>query len=108
MTFNDIAQSFAQSESGTDSFKRFYRACFDLMKQDIENAALYFVVAVAARSYVMRYEDQAISAATAENAKKAIDGFNAKLVAALSQPPAERLKVLGQVATDYEWNVEGF
>ena len=33
MTFKAITQRFAQSESGSDSFKQFYKDAFDLMKE---------------------------------------------------------------------------
>jgi uncharacterized protein YjeT (DUF2065 family) len=35
-------------------------------------------------------------------------GFNAKLVEALAAAPQERLRLLGEVAIDYEWNVHSF
>ncbi len=53
MTFKAITQRFAQSESGSDSFKQFYKEAFDLMKADPDNAGLYFVVGIAAQTYVI-------------------------------------------------------
>ena len=108
MNFTEISTRFVDSSSGTDAFKAFFRDAFQLMKNDPENAGLYFVVGVAAQSYVRMYEDQGITAEFADAAKATLAGFNAKLIEALAADPAKRLKLLGQVATDYEWNVRDF
>lgn len=108
MKFADIAERFGNSASGTDAFKIFYKSAFDLMKSDPENAGLYFVVGIAAQSFVRRYEDQGISTEFAEQAKATLDGFNTKLIQALQAEPAERLHLLAEVAIDYEWNVSSF
>lgn len=108
MTFNDIAGTFEQGLSGTDQFKAFYKSAFQLMKSDPENAALYFVVGVAAQAYVMRYEDQAVEPALADSAKATLVEFNDRLLRALSQGPEERLRAASSVAADYEWNVRKF
>lgn len=108
MAFQDIAQRFDSAPSGTDAFKSFYKDAFDLMKTDLDNASLYFVVGIAAQSYVRTYEDQGISAEFADSAKATLSGFNAKLVEALGAEPQIRLRLLGEVAIDYEWNVHTF
>ena len=48
MTFQDTATQFEKSDGGTDDFKRLYKEAFELMKSDSANAALYFVIGVAA------------------------------------------------------------
>jgi hypothetical protein len=108
MTFKEITQVFEKSESGSDSFKAFYKAAFDLMKVDPDNAGLYFVVGVAAQTYVIKYEDQAVDPGFADRAKATLEGFNRRLLGALESQPAERLRVLGGVAVDYEWKVDAF
>lgn len=108
MTFQEITQRFAQSESGSDSFKKFSRDAFELMKQDTVNAGLYFVVGIAAQTYVIKYEDQAVAPEFADRIKATLEGFNRRLLAALALAPAERLRVLGEVAVDYEWNESAF
>lgn len=108
MNFKQIAASFEHAESGTDAFKAFYKESFELMKADPENAGLYFVVAVAAHSYVRAYEDQGVTPEFADAAKATLAGLNAKLLHALASEPAERLKLLGEVANEYEWSVSGF
>lgn len=108
MEFMDIALRFERSESGTDSFKAFYKDAFELMKLDPDNAGLYFIVGVAGQSYVRTYEDQGVTAEFADAAKATLVGFNAKVVQALASAPDIRLRLLGEVATDYEWNVHSF
>ena len=108
MNFEQLAQRFARSEAGTDAFKAFYRDAYELMKGDPANAGLYFVVGIAAQSYVRTYEDQGVTAEVADKAKATLEGYNAKLVQALSATPAERLRLLGEVALDYEWQVANF
>lgn len=108
MNFADIAARFAQAPSGTDSFKVFYKSAFDLMKSDRENAGLYFVVGIAAQSFVRSYEDQGISAEFADQAQADLAAMNATLVTALRSEPAEKLRLLGEVAFDYEWNITAF
>ncbi|WP_332747794.1 hypothetical protein [Hydrogenophaga sp.] len=108
MTFQHIAQTFAQGLAGTDQFKAFYKGAFALMKADPDNAALYFVVGVAAHSYVQKFEDQAVDPAQADQAKATLDAFNARLLESLSQAPEKRLAAVSAVALDYEWNVQAF
>ena len=108
MNFHEIAQNFADTSSGTDAFKVFYKAVFPLMKSDPENAALYFVTGVAARAFVRSYEDQGITMQFADSAKATLMGYNTKISTALNSDPAKRLQLLGEIATDYEWNVRDF
>ncbi|CAM5549304.1 hypothetical protein [Eoetvoesiella caeni] len=108
MTFKEISQRFEHSESGSDSFKFFYKDVFELMKADPLNAGLYFVVGVAAQTYVIKYEDQAVDPEFADRAKATLEGFNNRLLEALDKNPEERLRILGEVAVDYEWKVDAF
>jgi len=107
MSFQAISQRFAQAESGSDSFKQFYKDAFELMKTDPDNAGLYFVVGIAAQTYVIKYEDQAVDPAFADSAKAKLQSLNARLLHALSEPALERLRTLGQVAVEYQWEVMG-
>src|SRR5699024_3066226 len=61
VTFADIATQFSQSQSGSDSFKQLHESAFELMKRDPDNAGLYFVVGIAAQTYVIKHEDQAVA-----------------------------------------------
>ncbi len=108
MNFQDIATRFEHAESGTDSAKVLFKDAFNMMKSDPENAGLYFVIGSAARAYVRAYEDQGISPEFADRAKITMVGFNAKINLALNADAATRLRLLGEVAIDYEWNVRDF
>jgi len=108
MTFQEIADRFERSGSGSDAFKALSRSAFDLMKEDSQNAALFFVIGVAAKSYVRVYEDQAVTEAVAERAKTILSGYAAKVVQALADEPATRFRLLSEISFDYEWQVADF
>ena len=105
MDFQKAADRFEASGGGTDDFKRLYKDNFELMSRDRENAALYFVIGVAAHSYVTQYEDQGVSDEFAERAKSILAGFNGKIVQALAADAATRLALLGDVASEYQLHV---
>ncbi|MDN8616283.1 hypothetical protein [Variovorax ginsengisoli] len=106
--FHQISTRFATTGSGSDAFKALYKDAFELMKHDPENLGLYFVVGIATRSYVRSYEDQGVTGEFADRAKATLVNFNAKITEALASTPENRLKLLGEVAIDYEWNVHDF
>lgn len=108
MSFQDAAARFERAESGTDSFKILSRDAFQAMKDDAPNAGLYFVIGIAAQSYVRQYEDQGVTPEFADRAKAILVGYDAKIVQALAADPATRLRLLGEVAVDYEWQVHDF
>jgi len=108
MNFQDIAKTFAESTGGTDQFKELFKSASELMKSDPDNAALYFVVTVAARAYVKKYEDQGVEADLSLRAKTALDDFNARIVSALSQDAGQRLRAASSIALNYEWHVVDF
>jgi hypothetical protein len=108
MNFKDTATRFERAESGTDSFKMLAKDAYQAMKDDPGNAGLYFVIGVAAQSYVRRYEDQGVAPEFADKAKAILVGYNAKIVEALAGDAGTRLRLLGEVALDYEWQVQDF
>ncbi|WP_019937797.1 hypothetical protein [Bordetella sp. FB-8] len=108
MSFTDIAKRFADASPGTDTFKAFYKDAFQLMKADVDNAGLYFIVGIVAQSFVRNYEDQGLAPEFVNAAKAILVGYNAKVCQGLVSPPAERLRLIGEVASDYEWNVHDF
>lgn len=108
MNFQEVAAQFERAESGTDAFKILYKDAFELMRSDLANAGLYFVIGVAAQSYVRKYEDQGVSGEFADHAKAVLQAFNAKIVQALASDPATRLLILGEVAAQYQLQVSEF
>ncbi|SFC19651.1 hypothetical protein SAMN05216344_11114 [Polaromonas sp. OV174] len=108
MNFQEAAARFERSESGTDAFKLLYKDAFELMRSDMANAGLYFVIGSAAQSYVRRYEDQGVSGEFADYAKSVLHKFNTRIVEALAAEPATRLAILGEVAAEYQLHVSEF
>ena len=108
MNFQETAARFESSGAGSDDFKQLSKDVFQLMSSDSENAALYFVIGVAAHSYVTRYEDQAVTGEFADRAKSILVGFNRKISAALAAEPGKRLALLGEVAAEYQLQVHEF
>ena len=83
MNFKEITDQFDGSGYGTDAFKALSKSAFELMKTGRENAGLYFVIGTAARAFVLRYEDQGLSAEFIDEAKATMHGMNVKVLAAL-------------------------
>lgn len=108
MNFEDIAKQFAASAPGTDAFKRLYQDSFQLMTEDRQHAGLYFVIGIAAQAYVRQYEDQAVSLEAAARAHATLVGFNDKMVRALTADPALKLRLLSEVAVDYQHHNASF
>ena len=108
MTFQTLAAAFEQSGAGTDDFKRLYKGAFELMKSDSANAALYFVIGVAAHAYVVQYEDQGVAPEISEAAKKALVSYCTKIGQALAADPATRLAQLGEDASANQFEIHNF
>ena len=108
MNFQDIEERFERAQSGTGSFKILFKEAFQLMTSDPDNAGLYFVIGIAAQAYVRRYEDQSVMPEFADHATTILAGYNTKIVQALASDAVTRLRLLGEVAVDYEWNMPDF
>ena len=108
MNFPQAAERFAQSGGGTDDFKRLYKEAFELMKSDSHNAALYFVVGSIAHAYVIQYEDQGVSTEFSDKAKTILVGFKQKICQALAADTTTRLTLLGEIATEYQFDIPEF
>lgn len=108
MTFKEIAAQFEAAESGTDSFKRLYKDAFHLAESAADNAGSYFVIATIAQAYVRRYEDEAVSVDQANRAKALLMRFNAKIVQGLNSDAATHLRLLGEVANEYQAQIHDF
>ena len=108
MNFQAVAAQFAAAESGTDSFKSLYKEAFRLVETDADNAGLFFVIAVIAQAYVRRYEDEAVPIELADRAKALLEKFNARIVQGLGADAATCLRLLGEVAQEYQVEVADF
>ncbi|MCC8378165.1 MULTISPECIES: hypothetical protein [Xenorhabdus] len=108
MIFDEIKDRFASAGIGTDAFRELYRETFDLMNEDKDNAVIYFLVGVAARSYVLRYDDQEVDPDFAEQSKILMEGFVEKIALSLKQSFEKRIKIASEVASDYHWKTSSF
>lgn len=108
ISFPEVARIFEQRESGSDSFKFLFKSAVDLIKSDSEHAVFYFTIYAAAHNYVQSYEDQGVAPEFSEMAKRALVGLNSKVVLALSSSPEIALKLLNEVAYEYQINIHDF
>ncbi len=108
MNFSHIAQQFSQAEPGTDAFKNLSNQSFLLMQQDTAHASLYFIIAMIAKAYVSRYEDQAVAQELALSAKSTVQEFNTKVVQALHSSSEDKLRLLNEIAIAYQFHNDRF
>ena len=108
MTFDELAANFRNSPSSIDAVKLLYRGAYELMKTEVDNAGLYFVIGVAGQSFVRSWDDQELTVEFLDKSKSEIEGLLDTLLRALHSEPAEKLRLLGQAATEYEWHIKGF
>ncbi|MGK7248656.1 hypothetical protein ACSNOU_06190 [Acinetobacter oleivorans] len=104
MNFQTILLSFKNQSTGTDAFKDLKNACEQFLKESQntkEKAAVYLIYGFA-RSYVILYEDEAVTSEFANTSKtKLIDYMECLSEALLSQNDSAILNALNQVSDDY-------
>lgn len=103
MTFSDVINVFAKSLPGTDSYVKLRDAMQQLIQHDPNNASAYFLIFGFARTYVMLYEDQAISPQFAEDNQKLMLNYLSMINDALQQSDEKvRYQALNNVVNQYE------
>lgn len=104
MNFQTILSSFKNQSTGTDAFKNLKNACEQYLKQSSnlnEKAAAYLIYAFA-RSYVILYEDEAVTTEFAQASKEALMNYMNHLnKALLTENHSTILSALNQVSNDY-------
>lgn len=104
MNFQTILLSFQNQSTGTDAFKELKNACEQSLKESQntkEKAAVYLIYGFA-RSYVILYEDEAVTSEFANTSKSTlIDYMECLNEALLSQNDSAILNALNQVSDDY-------
>lgn len=108
MNFEQLCAAFEQAGGGSESYKALSKGALDLIEQDPANAAVYFLVATIARSYVLRYEEWDVTMDFAEKAQQVMAGFVRRLDAALQEGPLRSYAVLSEVAAQYELHTPDF
>ncbi|NUG02656.1 hypothetical protein [Acinetobacter oleivorans] len=104
MNFQTILLSFQNQSTGTDAFKELKNACEQSLKESQntkEKAAVYLIYGFA-RSYVILYEDEAVTSEFANTSKSMlIDYMECLNEALLSKDDSAILNALNQVSDDY-------
>lgn len=104
MNFQTILLSFQNQSTGTDAFKDLKNACEQSLKESQntkEKAAVYLIYGFA-RTYVILYEDEAVTSEFANTSKsKLIDYMEFLNEALLNQNDSAILDALNQVSDDY-------
>jgi len=104
MNFQTILSSFKNQSTGTDAFKNLKNACEQSLKQSSdlnENAATYLIYGFA-RSYVILYEDEAVTSEFARTSKEILINYmNCLNETLLTQDNSRILSALNQVSHDY-------
>ncbi|MFH3666407.1 hypothetical protein WAI17_12130 [Acinetobacter baumannii] len=104
MNFQTILSSFKNQSTGTDAFKNLKSACEHHLKHSShlnEKAVIYLIYGFA-RSYVILYEDEAVTTDFAQASKEMLVNYMNRLNEALStQDDHIILNTLNQVSNDY-------
>lgn len=104
MNFQTILLSFQNQSTGTDAFKDLKNACEQSLKESQntkEKAAVYLIYGFA-RSYVILYEDEAVTSEFANTSKSMLIEYMECLnEALLSKDDRAILNALNQVSDDY-------
>jgi len=102
MSFNEVVRSFSEWPACTDAYEEIKNNCLQLAKTDPDNAAAYFLVFGFARSYVLLYDEEAVSEELAQRAKRQLTSYLDILASAIADGSAPaRLSALNAVAFDY-------
>nr|WP_174507157.1 hypothetical protein [Acinetobacter sp. Marseille-Q1620] len=104
MTFQNILNKFETLSSGTDAFKQLKIDCEHQILKDpssLENTALYIIYGFA-KTYVLLYEDQAVSTDFSSTAKAQLLEYMHRLNDAfLTQQSENILLTLNEISTHY-------
>ncbi|WP_420998138.1 hypothetical protein ACKI2N_033745 [Cupriavidus sp. 30B13] len=108
MTLETTLQQFQDSLPGTDAFVAVKNATRDLIDTDPAHAAAYFLLYGFARSYVLLYEDQAVTMDFAEAAKQELLGYMQGIAGALRAGDAALLAEMNRVVSAYQGGKKTF
>lgn len=104
MTFQTLFNQFENLSSGTDAFKQLKIACEQniIENQNPSENIAYYLIYGFAKTYVLLYEDQAVSSAFAEKAKTQLLDYMQQINQALLLNESEViLKTLNQISEHY-------
>jgi hypothetical protein len=102
MNLTEVITQFQDTPPGTDAYKEVKAACLNLIKGDPHNAAAYYLIVGFARSYVILYEEEAVTFDTANKAKAQMLDYMRRIESALTSNSHEaRLSSLNSIVLDY-------
>lgn len=102
MNFSTMVTEFSTTLPGTESFKRAKRNCLDIIGRDPDQAAAAFLIAGFCHSYVLLYEEEALSFDFAQRNHALILEYMKTLDRALNMRDATALcTALNQVVSEY-------
>ncbi|MES2026567.1 MAG: hypothetical protein V4448_13530 [Pseudomonadota bacterium] len=101
MNLTEIVSQFETREAGTDSYVELRAQCLSLIDNDANNAAAYFLIANFARSYVILYEEEAVTIDVARKAKTLMLDYLRQIAAAQSGNAEARLSAVNAIVIDY-------
>lgn len=101
MNLAEIVSQFEAGEAGIDAYVELRAQCLPLVEKDSANAAAYFLIANFARSYVILYEEEAVTVEIARKAKATMLDYLQRIVAAQNGSAEARLAAINAIAVDY-------
>ncbi|MBB1632560.1 MULTISPECIES: hypothetical protein [Cupriavidus] len=108
MTLETTLQQFQDSLPGTDAFVTVKKATRELIDTDPAHAAAYFLLYGFARSYVLLYEDQAVTMDFAEAAKQELLGYMQGIARTLHGESAALLAEMNRIVSAYQGGKKTF
>lgn len=101
MKLADLILQFKNQQPGTDSYESLRAACLELASEDSAYATAYYLIYGFARSYVMLYEEEAVTFDVANKVKAQMLKYLERIEAAQNSSADEKLAALNFITTDY-------
>lgn len=98
LSLRDAIESFAERQPGLASIEVFYDDCVRLVRRDPLNAGFYAMLALLAKSFTDRYEDEPLTANVAQDVKDMLIGQAERVIPALGLNSDAKLALLNDLA----------
>jgi hypothetical protein len=102
MNLTELISQFEGQPPGTDAYKQIKTVCLNLASEESANATAYYLIANFARSYVLLYEEEAVTFDIANKAKAQLLDYLKRIHGVSQNASAEaRLSTLNAITLDY-------
>lgn len=102
MNLTELIAQFEGQQPGTDAYEQIKTVCLNLVGEDSANATAYYLIANFARSYVLLYEEEAVTFDIANKAKAQMLDYLKRIHNVSQNASAEaRLSTLNSITLDY-------